>query len=102
MELFSSVSATPRIVIGLFPPVIAGEWSQHDEPEDSDVKVTENGEAGTSPVIASAVPESLRASLDVSRKPKDSESDTSSIISKHTEISPSGPPGTSMFCMANL
>ena len=95
MELFSSVSATPRIVISLFPPVIAGEWSQHDEPEESEAKVTENGENGTSPVIASAVPESLRASPDVTRRPKDTESDTSSILSKHTEITPTGPPGIS-------
>lgn len=101
MELFSSVSATPRIVIGLFPPIIAGEWSQADEPEESDVKVTENGEAGTSPAIASAVPESVRASLDIAQKPKDSESDTSSIISKHTEISPSGPPGSPRMCLSN-
>jgi Vam6/Vps39-like protein vacuolar protein sorting-associated protein 39 len=101
MELFSSVSATPRIVIGLFPPIIAGEWSQTDEPEESDVKVTENGEAGTSPAIASAVPESVRASLDIAQKPKDSESDTSSIISKHTEISPSGPPGSPRLCLSN-
>jgi Vam6/Vps39-like protein vacuolar protein sorting-associated protein 39 len=96
MELFSSVSATPRIVISLFPPVIAGEWSQHDEPEESEAKVTENGENGTSPVIASAVPESLRASLDVTRRTKDTESDTSSILSKHTEITPTGPPGISI------
>jgi Vam6/Vps39-like protein vacuolar protein sorting-associated protein 39 len=89
MDLFSSVSATPRIVISLFPPVIAGDWSQHEEPE---VKSTEQGENGT-PTIASAIPEGLRKSLDSPGKSKDGESDTSSILSKHTEISPSGPLG---------
>jgi hypothetical protein len=43
MDLFSMVSATPRIVISLFPPVIAGEWSQHEDTEESDAKVTEQG-----------------------------------------------------------
>jgi Vam6/Vps39-like protein vacuolar protein sorting-associated protein 39 len=92
MDLFSSVSATPRVVISLFPPVIAGEWSQHEELEESDSKLTEQGENGGSSV-ASAIPEGLRASLDSTRKSKDGESDTSSILSKHTEISTSGPPG---------
>jgi hypothetical protein len=93
MDLFSLVSATPRIVISLFPPIIAGEWSQHEEPEDSEAKVTEQGENGT-PAIASAIPEGLRANLDlVGRGHKDTESDTSSILSKHTETSTSGPPG---------
>jgi hypothetical protein len=95
MDLFSMVSATPRIVISLFPPVIAGGWSQHEDTEESDAKVTEQGENGTpgTSAIASAIPEGLRASLD--GQPKDSESDTSSILSKHTETSTSGPPGSS-------
>ena len=94
MDLFSSVSATPRMVISLFPPQIAGDVSQHEDPDDSESKPTDQAENGTSsPVIASAVPEGLRASLDSTRKSKDGESDTSSILSKHTEISSSGPPG---------
>jgi hypothetical protein len=94
MDLFSSVSATPRMVISLFPPQIAGDVSQHEDPDDSESKPTDQAENGTSsPVIASAVPEGLRASLDSARKSKDGESDTSSILSKHTEISSSGPPG---------
>jgi hypothetical protein len=93
MDLFSFVSATPRIVISLFPPIIAGEWSQHEEPEDSEAKVTEQGENGT-PAVASAIPEGLRANLGlIGRSPKETESDTSSILSKHTETSTSGPPG---------
>ena len=95
MDLFSSVSATPRIVISLFPPQIAGDISQHEEPEDSVSKTTDQSENGaSSPIIASAIPEGLRASLDSPRKSKDGESDISSILSKHTEISSSGPPGT--------
>src|SRR5579859_1149058 len=79
MDLFSSVSATPRIVISLFPPQIAGDVSQHEDPEDSrETKTTEHPENGTSsPIIASAIPEGLRASLDSARKSKDGESDTS-------------------------
>lgn len=94
MDLFSSVSATPRIVISLFPPQIAGDVSQHEDPEDTESKINDHPENGTSsPIIASAIPEGLRASLDSTRKSKDGESDTSSILSKHTEISSSGPPG---------
>ena len=92
MDLFSSVSAAPRIVISLFPPIIAGEWSQHEETDESDSKSTDRGENGSSPV-ASAIPEGLRASLDSARRSKDGESDASSILSKHTEISTSGAPG---------
>jgi Vam6/Vps39-like protein vacuolar protein sorting-associated protein 39 len=103
MDLFSMVSATPRIVIRLFPPVIAGEWSQHEDTEEPDAKVTEHskvteqGENGTpdTPAVASAIPEGLRANLDSGHgQPKESESDTSSILSKHTETSGSGPPGS--------
>ena len=97
MDLFSSVSATPRIVISLFPPQIAGDLSQHENEasEDPDSKIADQPEnEALSPVIASAIPEGLRASLDSPRKSKDGESDTSSILSKHTEISSSGPPGT--------
>jgi Vam6/Vps39-like protein vacuolar protein sorting-associated protein 39 len=97
MDLFSSVSATPRIVISLFPPQIAGDLSQpeHNDPEDPESQTTDQPETGDfSPIIASAIPEGLRASLDSPRKSKDGESDTSSILSKHTEISNSGPPGT--------
>ena len=94
MDLFSSVGATPRIVISLFPPQIAGDLSQHEDPEDTESKTTDQPENGaSSPVIGSAIPEGLRASLDSTRKPKDGESDTSSILSKHTEISSPGPPG---------
>ena len=92
MELFSSVSATPRIVISLFPPIIAGEWSRQDETDESDSKLTDQGENGSSSV-ASAIPEGLRASLDSARRSKDGESDASSILSKHTEISTTGPSG---------
>ena len=97
MDLFSSVSATPRIVISLFPPQIAGDLSQHENEasEDPDSKIADQPEnEALSPLIASAIPEGLRASLDSPRKSKDGESDTSSILSKHTEISSSGPPGT--------
>jgi Vam6/Vps39-like protein vacuolar protein sorting-associated protein 39 len=92
MDLFSTVSATPRLVISLFPPIIAGEWSQHEDTEDIDpAKFIDNAE---SPVVASAIPPNHRASLDSPRKPKDAESDTSSILSK-TESSSAGPPGES-------
>jgi hypothetical protein len=87
MDLFSSVSAMPRSVISLFPPVIAGDLSQQDEEEIDNIESNDNGTS-----IASAVPQGLRSSLD-ERRSKDGESDTSSIISKHTEISTSGPPG---------
>jgi hypothetical protein len=90
MELFSSVSATPGVVIGLFPQVIAGQWSQQDESEESDI-VSETRDIET-PSAASAIPDGLRSSLDSARRSKDGESDTSSIISKHTEIS-NGPLG---------
>jgi hypothetical protein len=91
MDLFSEVSTTPRLVISLFPPIIAGEWSQHEDTEDIDpTKFIDNAE---SPVVASAIPPNHRASLDSPRKPKDSESDTSSILSKQTESSSAGPPG---------
>jgi tetratricopeptide (TPR) repeat protein len=93
MDLFSAVSSTPRIVISLFPPIIAGEWSQHEDTEDIDpAKFLENAE---SPVVASAIPQNRRASLDSPRKPKDGESDTSSILSKQTDNSSAGPPGKS-------
>lgn len=101
MDLFSSVSASPRIVVGLFPPVIAGEWSQHEETDESDAKLTDQGENGGSS-IASAIPEGLRASLDSGRRSKDGESDASSILSKHTEISTSGPLGIPCFRMSSL
>ena len=91
MELFSSISANPRIVVSLFPPVIAGEWSQHDEQEEIRSKSSDPAENGASPVVVNVIPDGVRASLESSRK--DGESDTSSILSKHTEISPSGPPG---------
>src|SRR5271170_8466834 len=106
MDLFSSVSATPRIVISLFPPVIAGDWSQIEEPTPDDSapeNPPENGlPAIASPSIASAIPQVLRTSLDSTRRPKDTESDTSSIHSKHTEISSSGPPGTELSVGANV
>ena len=94
MDLFSSISAAPLTVISLFPLMIAGEWSQHEDPEESDDKLIDQSENGTSSV-ASAVPETLRAraSLDSVRRSKEGESDSSSIISKHTETSSSGPPG---------
>ena len=101
MDLFSLVSAAPRIVISLFPPVIAGEWSQHEETDESDAKLTDAGEnEGSS--VASAIPEGLRASLDSARRSKSGESDTSSILSKHTEISTSGPPGMCRLRMSSL
>ena len=106
MDLFSSVSATPRIVISLFPPVIAGDWSQIEEPTPDDSapeNPPENGlPAIASPPIASAIPQGLRTSLDSTRRSKDTESDTSSIHSKHTEISSSGPPGTELTVGANV
>ena len=96
MDLFSSVSATPRIVISLFPPIIAGEWSQIEEPNPNDLAVEQTPENGLSsisnPSIARAIPQGLRASLDSPRRSKDTESDSSSIHLKHTEIS-SGPLG---------
>jgi hypothetical protein len=99
MDLFSLVSAAPRLVVGLFPPIIAGEWSQHEDNEDShkltEEATTDQTENGT-PTIATAIPEGLRASLDAGGgPPKDTESDTSSILSKHTETS-FGPPGISI------
>ena len=102
MDLFSSVSAAPRIVISLFPPAIAGEWSQHEETDESDAKLTDQGEnEGSS--AASAIPEGPRASLDSVRRSKIGESDdTSSILSKHTEISSSGPPGIPCFRISSL
>jgi len=85
MQLFSSVSATPKTVVGLFPPAIAGEWSQYVETEvvDSDAKTTEQPENGTpgTPSIASAIPDAVR---------KDTGSDTSSILSQRTEQSNAG------------
>ena len=91
MDLFSAVSATPSIVIGLFPQVIAGEWSQHEDTQETEgARLTENGEAS---VVASAIPDNVRASLDSPRRSKYAESDSSSILSKHTEISSSSPPG---------
>ena len=85
MQLFSSVSATPKTVVGLFPSAIAGEWSQSVEPEvvDSEAKTTDQPENGTpgTPSIASAIPEVLR---------KDTGSDTSSILSQRTEQSNAG------------
>lgn len=91
MDLFSAVSATPSIVISLFPPLIAGEWSQHEDPQETEgARLTENSDAS---VVASAIPDNVRASLDSPRRSKDVESDASSILSKHTEISSSGPPG---------
>ena len=91
MDLFSSVSAAPQMVISLFPPVIAGECSQHEQSEEPEVKSTE-GENGNAS-IASTTTEGVRASLDSARRSKDGESDENSILSKHTEISGSGPPG---------
>jgi hypothetical protein len=91
MDLFSAVSATPRIVINLFPPVVAGEWSQHEDTED--IEAAKPAEEGEINAVASAIPDNVRSSLDSSRRPKDGESDTSSILSKHTDISSSGPPG---------
>ena len=91
MDLFSAVSATPHIVISLFPPVIAGEWSQHEGTQETEgARLTENGDAS---VVASAIPDNVRASLDSPRRSKYAESDSSSILSKHTEISSSSPPG---------
>ena len=91
MDLFSSVSATPRIVISLFPPVIAGDLSEHDNDPSEAYKTTEAENGTPTPVIASAIPDSLRANLEQSTK--DIESDASSILSKHTETS-AGPIGT--------
>jgi Vam6/Vps39-like protein vacuolar protein sorting-associated protein 39 len=101
MDLFSSVSATPRIVISLFPSSIAGELSQHEETDESDAKLTDQGENGGSSVT-SAIPEGIRSSLDSARRSKDGESDAISILSKHTEISPAGPPGITCFRMSSL
>src|SRR5271170_7244547 len=106
MDLFSSVSATPRIVISLFPPVIAGDWSQIEEPTPDDSASENPPENGlpsiASPSIASAIPPVLRTSLDSTRRLKDTESDTSSIHSKHTEISSAGPPGTGLIVRTNV
>ena len=92
MDLFSSVSANPREVIGVFPPIIAGEWSNHDEIDDSDSKTTDQPESEIS--VATSVPQGGRTSIDSVRRSRDGESDSGSILSKHTEISTSGPLGT--------
>ena len=98
MDLFSSVSAAPQNVIKLFPSVISGDLAVHEDLEETDTKSSDQGEASSlpsnsSPIIAKALPESIRASLESPRRPKESESDASSIVSKHTEIASSGPPG---------
>jgi len=100
MDLFSSVSATPRSVIALFPSIVSGDLAVQEESEEQDNR-SETAEASSiksteSPRILKALPEGVRASLDSPRRLKDTESDTGSIISKHTEIAPSGPPGTSI------
>ena len=93
MDLFSSVSVTPRVVVGLFPPVIAGEWSQLEEPDEEDAKVADQADNGA-PSLASAIPDGLRRSLDSPRQSKDGESDTNSMLLKHTELVSAGPLGS--------
>jgi Vam6/Vps39-like protein vacuolar protein sorting-associated protein 39 len=92
MDLFSNVSANPQNIVSLFPPVIAGEWSEHEESEESNASTTEQVENGT-PSVARTTPDGARTSLDSLRRSKDGESETSSILSKHTEISTSRPTG---------
>ena len=98
MDLFSSVSATPKSVVTLFPSVISGDLAANEDSDEHESKSTDQGEASSSPgtsssIIAKAIPEALRASLDSQRRVKDTESDASSITSKHTETPSSGPPG---------
>ena len=97
MDLFSSVSATPNTIIRLFPSIIAGDLAIHEESDEQESKSSEHGDASplrtASPPISRTVPDLLRASLDSQRRPKDAESDSASIVSKHTVISLSGPPG---------
>jgi Vam6/Vps39-like protein vacuolar protein sorting-associated protein 39 len=94
MDLFSLVSATPKNVITLFPSIISGDLGVREEADEQDNK----SEAGYPPSISSphtskGLPEGVRGSLESPRHPKDTESDTGSVISKHTEIASSGPPG---------
>ena len=98
MDLFSSVSATPRSIIKLFPSSISGELAIVEESEDQHSTTTsndveENSVGRPSPAVARAIPESVRSSLDSPRRLKDGESDSGSITSKHTEIAQPGPPG---------
>lgn len=107
MDLFSSVSAAPQNVIMLFPSVISGDLAIHEDSEENESKSPDQGEAislpsTSSPIIAKALPESTRTSLESPRRPKDTESDASSIISKHTEIASSGPPGNLIITEADL
>jgi hypothetical protein len=90
MEFFSTISAAPLLVVQLFPPVIAGQLSELDEPDSSDISPPE-GKDESMPV-ASAISDGIRSSLDSPRRSREFESDASSIISKFTETSP-GPLG---------
>src|SRR5579862_9335920 len=80
MDLFSSVSATPKSVVTLFPSVISGDLAANEDSDEHESKSTDQGEASSSPgtsssIIAKAIPEGLRASLDSQRRVKDTESD---------------------------
>ena len=84
MDLFSAVSATPHVVVGLFPPMIAGQWSQSEDSEGSEIPSDGRDET---PSTASGLLDGMSSTLESNRRSKEFESETSSIISKHTEIS---------------